>query len=335
MKVAELNKTIGGYRTEQLRRLLVEMYKAMPKRVKEDHGIDDMICSPASKRNNRKSEVVPDIGALASETERFVSNAYNDYYCIPNSVVPKRERSQWRFTVLRLFKNINHAATREANVAKAAELLEKLYVMLCYSCRYTLFSAYDSFQSVGVSQEDFFRAVLRHKRRHENPRDFVRNSIELALKHDLNRYTLYDDLLEAIVAFLDTPDLKEIAIATCDEMWSRASTDNAYPRSASKSYEDRSIEYQRREFLQNLARLGFLCHMALCEYEEAVEYFHKHYVREEPEIALYVLLNMIDRHQQWDLCAKTYEQAIRSKIRPRSELKTRYLEIQERARASA
>src|SRR5206468_39918 len=83
----------------------------------------------------------------------------NDYYCIPNSVVPKRERSQWRFTVLRLFKNINHAATREANVAKAAELLEKLYVMLCYSCRYTLFSAYDSFQSVGVSQEDFFRVV--------------------------------------------------------------------------------------------------------------------------------------------------------------------------------
>ena len=94
MKVAELKKTIGGYRTEQLRRLLVEMYKAMPKRVKEDHGIDDMICSPASKRNNRKSEVAPDIEALASETERFVSNAYNDYYYIPNPAVPKRERSQ-------------------------------------------------------------------------------------------------------------------------------------------------------------------------------------------------------------------------------------------------
>jgi len=201
----------------------------------------------------------------------------------------------------RLFKNINHAATREANVAKAAELLEKLYVMLCYSCRYTLFSAYDSFQSVGVSQEDFFRAVLRHKRRHENPRDFVQNSIELALKHELNRYTLSDDLLEAIVAFLDTPDLKEIAIATCDEMWSRASIEDASPRSASKSYEDRSIEYQRSEFLQNLARLGFLCHMALCEYDEAVEYFHKHYVQEEPEIALYVLLNMIDGYQHWDL----------------------------------
>ena len=118
-------------------------------------------------------------------------------------------------------------------------------------------------------------------------------------------------------------------------MWSCASTDKAMARSAAKSYEDRSIEYQRRQFLQNLARLGFLCHMALCEDDEAVDYFHKHYVGEEPEIALYVLLNMIDRHQQWDLWAKTYEQAIRSGIRPRSQLKTRYLEIQERSRASA
>jgi hypothetical protein len=46
MKGSELKKTIGGYRTEQLRRLLVEMYRAMPKRVKEDHGIDDMIFLP-------------------------------------------------------------------------------------------------------------------------------------------------------------------------------------------------------------------------------------------------------------------------------------------------
>jgi len=50
-----------------------------------------------------KNEVVQDIEALAFETEQFVSNAYSQYYYIPNSVVPKRERPQWRFTVLRFF----------------------------------------------------------------------------------------------------------------------------------------------------------------------------------------------------------------------------------------
>jgi hypothetical protein len=51
-----------------------------------------------------------------------------------------------------------------------------------------------------------------------------------------------------------------------------------------------------------------------------------------PEIALYVLLNMIDGPQQWDLWTKTYQQALRCGIRPRPELKAKYLEIQERAR---
>jgi hypothetical protein len=83
-----------------------------------------------------------------------------------------------------------------------------------------------------------------------------------------------------------------------------------------------------------MARLGFLCHMALCEYDEAVDYFRKHYVGEGREIALYVLLNMIDRHQQWDLWTSTYEQAIRSGIRPRPQLKSRYIEIQERTGVS-
>jgi hypothetical protein len=92
MKVAELKKTIVGYRSQQLRILLVEMYKAMPKHVKEDHGIDDLICNAASKPSKRKSDVVPNIEALAFETERFVSNAYSEYYYIPNSVVPRRER---------------------------------------------------------------------------------------------------------------------------------------------------------------------------------------------------------------------------------------------------
>jgi hypothetical protein len=335
MKVSQLKKTIGGYRAAQLKVLLVEMYKAIPKRVKDDHGIDDLICNPRSKRNDRKGEAVPGIEALAVETEQFISHAYNEYYCIPNSVVPAGKRTQWRFIALRLFKHINHAAAIEANVAKAAALLERLYVMLCYSCRYTLFSGYDSFQSVRIEQVEFFRAVLQLKRRHENPREFVRNSIELALKHDLNRYTVYDDLLETVVLFLDTADLKQIAITTCDEMWNRASSDSSSARFASKSDEDPFAEEQRLEFAQNLARFGFLCHMALCENDEAVDFFRKHYVREEPEIALYILLNMIDRQQCPDLWARTYEQAIRSGIRPRSQLKHRYLEIQENARALA
>src|SRR5690242_20656542 len=104
---------------------------------------------------------------------------------------------------MRIFRIPTHRPLRRTTIypfrtnMKVAELKKTIGGYRTEQLRRLLveISAYDSFQSVGVSQEDFFRAVLRHKRRHENPRDFVRNSIELALKHDLNRYTLYDDVL--------------------------------------------------------------------------------------------------------------------------------------------
>src|SRR5262245_1409719 len=76
MKVTELKKRIGDYKSAQLRVLLVEMYKAMPKRVKADYGIDDLICNPGAKQNNGNNGLVAGIEALASQTEQFVSRAY-------------------------------------------------------------------------------------------------------------------------------------------------------------------------------------------------------------------------------------------------------------------
>ncbi len=161
MKVAELKEKIEPYKAAQLRRLVVEMYKAMPKALKEGHGIDELIGNPMSGRKKQNAEVPPDIGFLSWEGEQFVDDAYNQYYFAPNSVVPKRERPKWRFIALRLFKQLNKAAADPENAAEAAGLLEKLYGMLCYSCDYVLFSAYDPFQSVGIAQSEFLQAALR------------------------------------------------------------------------------------------------------------------------------------------------------------------------------
>ena len=42
---------------------------------------------------------------------------------------------------------------------KAAELLEKLYRMLCYSCCYYLFNTEDPFRSVGIEQTEIYDMV--------------------------------------------------------------------------------------------------------------------------------------------------------------------------------
>ena len=56
-----------------------------------------------------------DLEDIRSETEEFLSDAYNQYYFAPNSVIPKSKRPGWRFIARRLFKELQQAAGNQDN----------------------------------------------------------------------------------------------------------------------------------------------------------------------------------------------------------------------------
>jgi hypothetical protein len=323
MKVAELKLKIKDYKAARLRQLVVEMYKAMPKAVKEDASIDALVENPEGGRRKPETEAL-NVELLRMDVERFLLNAYKQHYCVPNTVVSKRERSKWRFTVIRLFKQLNGAVANSPDTKDAADLLERLYVLLSYSCRYMLFSAYDSFQSTGVGQAEFLQAVLRAKRQVQNPVEFVHDGILLALGHDLNRYTLYEDLMEVFVGHLSTADLKQLAIVACDLIREDV-LKNGLPRIHEGQWHDkRHNKYDMEKMLQNLVKMGFFCHMALCDHHEAVNYFRRYNVEKDPEISLYNLLQLIEGHRKDELWVRTYEEGVKNGLRPREEVKRRY-----------
>lgn len=327
MKIKDLKKEIEDCSGDQLKAIIAEMYKAIPKSAKEENGIDAIILNRGVVQKQPKSSSLPDMDAIRSEMEEFVSNAYNQFYYVPNSVVPKSKRSKWRFTARRLFKELTQIGGEADHASEAAELLQRLYKMLCYSCDYVLFSAYDPFESVGISQSDFFHALLTAKRKVETPRDFVRNSILLVLNNSLNRYTLYEGLLEIVVSFLDTTDLKETAVEICDAIRNEVIHHKSDDQ---KKHSDHLTDYQTNERLQNLATMGWMCFMALGMPNDAVRYFRNHYSEENPEITLYVLLRMIEHYHEWHLWLKTYQEAVGSGIHPREELQRLSKEIQQK-----
>jgi hypothetical protein len=330
MKVAELKEKIQDCPADQLQRIIVEMYKAIPKSVKEGQGIDALILNRGAGQRQPKALKIADIDVIRDELEEFLSNAYAQNYFAPNSIVPKRERPKWRFTARRLFKDLNQLVGEPDHTAEAAELLKKLYVMLCYSCDYVLFSAYDTFESVGVSQSDFFHALLTAKRKVETPRNFIRNSILLVLNNSLNRYTLYEGLMQILLSFLDTTDLKETAVEICDAVRIDVAKHRLDDR---QKHSDDLRDYETKERLQNLAILGWMCFMALSLPNDAVKYFRKHYSEKDPEIALYVLLRKIGHCRCWDLWLKTYQEAVDSGVRPREELQRSFKEIRQKQSA--
>jgi len=81
--------------------------------------------------------------------------------------------------------------------------------------------------------------------------------------------------------------------------------------------------------VNNLAVLGWMCHMALEQPDAATQYFFQYYVEKNPEIALYVLLRMIEQRRSWGLWLQTYGNAVGGGIRPREELQRRLNEIRQ------
>ncbi len=321
MKIAEVRNILKGHSDEQLRLIIAELYKAIPKAIKEDINIDMMINSPDALKGSKEKTVknkTPDIKSLQFETEEFVANAESLCYSIPNRIVPKKERPKWRFVVKRLYKNLSKAADVEANLPLAGKSLEKLYTLLCYSCDYVIFNTYDSFESIGIEQIEFFHKTLSINFRYQNKIDFISNAIELMVKNGLNRYTLYSELMDVILEFLKTTDMRELAIKKCSEMIKEEQ--NTQTKEVSVWQKD----YAKERRINNLTEMGFLCYSQLYEYDNAIIYFKRNYIKEDKEVALYILLGLIYKIKQKEYFLREYEIALEEGVTPRNSLEKMY-----------
>ncbi len=321
MKITELRNIIEKYPADQMKYLIVEMYRALPKSLKDDDGFDKIIRNPDLSGNNQrqvKRVKAPDIDLLEYDVDEFAENAYNQYYFIPNRIVPKQQRSKWRFLVKRFYKDLIAAAGMQENRPLAAELLEKIYNVLCYSCAYVIFSSDDAFESVGIRQPDFFRQILTLKYEFEDKKTFIKNALMLMINTRLNRYTLHSDLMMVILEFLKTPELREMAVSECTDLMKAVKMG---PRSKKESSD---FGDDVEEKINNLAEMGFLCYIYLFEFENAINYFKQHFHNHRPEVKLYILLKWLFKLNHKDWFIKEFENALNSGINPRDEIKRTY-----------
>ncbi len=317
MKVEELKGVIKDLTSEELRVIIIEIYKAIPKRLKEEKSIDFIIQHPqvANIKKEGAKANIPNLAEIEFKAEEFIEYAYKQYYFIPNQYVHKKDRPKWRFIAKQLYKSLIAYSSNKEDLPDATKLLEKLYTMLCYSCSYVLFNCYDPFDSIQITQTDFFETVISLKYRAEKIEQFIEGGIYLMINNSLNRNTLYEDLMEIILKFLKTPDLKDMAIAKCDQI--RKELQDKPPQKGDNIYH---LETK----LQNLAIMGFLCHLSLYQPQEAIDYFKRYYKEKDNEITLYVLLRLLKKMGLNTFWKQEYELAIKNGIKPREALRKEY-----------
>ena len=153
MKVSELREIIKKYNEEDKEKIIVELYKRIPKRTKEDYNIDNYIMNLNVKVEKSDKEFT--IERLEKEVNYFVECAYSDLYVSPNKIISKSERSKWRFKVKNFYKKLNSFLPTTEDGKKATDLLKDLFIILSFGTHYLTFSSWNTFGAIQISQSEF------------------------------------------------------------------------------------------------------------------------------------------------------------------------------------
>lgn len=321
MKIQELRDLIKDYPEDRLRLVITEMYRILPKKTIEAMNIDQLLKEPDTGKARRSAEANKrDFSEVKYDAQQFLNNAREGYYFIPNRVVAKKDRPKWRFVAKRLHKELLDQCQSEENLNESSLLLTAIYNVLCQGCGVYLFSSEDPFASVGIGQQDFYRDVVAVLRKCEATTKWIEKSVRLIIDNDLDRETIHKDLMFVLMEFLNTPPLKEQAIALCHMIGkeTRKTTERS-----------RDAEYILRERNNHLVNLVFLVYKSLGEIEAGITYFKQNYREKDQEVALYCLLKLLEDLGTKDLWLREYEWAQGQGIQPRESLATVYSHLKE------
>lgn len=331
MLIAELRELVKNYKDEDLRLIISEMYKSMPKKLREEKDVDTLLQDLSAYMSIGKIEKVKNrqinINAMQQEIDLFLDYAYKQYYFAPNNVVHKKERPKWRFKVKAYIRDLQEISVDSREGSIATELLLKLYEMLSYACAYYIFNTDNPFRSVGIEQTSLLETVIAIRLDCGINQDKIKSVINLVINNTADRETLHSSLICVLIMNLKSSDSKEMAVEQCKQLIKELQ--KSKQASSKKSWLLDSSDYQREEKINNLVEMVFRINIELCEFDEATRFFNKNYIERNAEITLYVLLKFLWEYELKELWIHEYENALKNGVKPREKLIKIYEYIQE------
>ncbi|WP_088049431.1 hypothetical protein [Virgibacillus dakarensis] len=325
MKVNELRTILKERKKDELAYLIVEMYKQIPKKVREGKELDELIQDPDAFKKARKGtkQYVKnlDFASVEREVRSFIKNAREQNYIAPNRIIPKKERSNWRFTAKRLIEQVMEISNQDKHAKVSTSLMEDLYKLFCYASGHYVFASDEPFYTIKIPQPEFLKRVVMMKKRVDEPKKWIPESLSLMLDYDLDPVEVTASLSEAFFETLDNAPLKEEVVKQADHLLQKKESTRRNVDDFHKTPKD----YDKEFYIDHVVELIFIIQSSLGEYKEAIRYYHKHYSRHDTsEIRLYVLLQMVMRYQRVEDWIREYEKAVKKRIKPRDSLKKAY-----------
>jgi hypothetical protein len=328
MRVNELRTTLDSYDKAALKEIVISLYKMIPKKQKDENSLDELLLSftlEKSKTQNKESKTIS-FEPLKNEIEQFIEYADMQYYLAPNKYVRKQQRSKWRFEVKRFIKELLRAGGE--NSEEAGRLLAEVYVMLSYACAYYIFRTENPFSAIGYQQTDLLQAVLSKLFYGGFDSAAIKRAVFITLDSNVDRETINLELLYVLVAALKTPNTKEMALSQCVAFQKEYDSFQASKKVFRYTFGN---EYRRDEHRNYATDLYLLLKLSLREYDDGIDYFWKHNIKNDKEITLYCLLRLLSEDSLSGLWIREYEKAVANGIQPRDYLQKQYAELKAKA----
>ncbi len=319
MLVNEIKEEIKSYDKKELTKIILELYKKIPKKVKEDYDIDDFIKN--INKDNKVEETKISFKQLQEEIVYFLNCVDAEYYCSPNRVIPKSERSSWRFKVKKFYKELMKIDPTTDNGKVATYLLIELFKRLSTGTNYLLFTSCNTFSALKVSQTDFYDLIIKRIFSNGYTRENIERCVDLLdVYKDPNELSF--SLYYLLISSLKTVDNKEQAI---DALKKKIN----YLRERDLKVKDSTTSYYINEDINYCIISISNIYILLSEVDEAINYFHKNYGEDNKDKKEEKLLEILEENDLIDEWIEEYEKNMK-KIEFSDYLENKYKEFKNR-----
>jgi len=321
MKVQELRNLISLADRELLEKVFVESYKQFSKLQKDevDNLIYGILEGKNVKQKTRVKQKTSSFEELKQEIQEFLENAYAQNYFIPNRIIPKNQRSKWRFLVKGYLKELDKIVPDSTDYFEAVKLLTDLYQLICKACNIYLFSAEDPFRSIGWEQTDFFRLVTKKTLKLSDNRENVLKLFLMATSGGTSMEISYISLEKVLIEELKSDEGKRILL---EEAKKQIEQKNEKLQELTKYRE----QYEIEEEIKHLCDLLLMAAIALGEVKDWISYYFKYYRQPLKEITLFCALGLANSLQDDKAWLLIYEYGMKKKIKPRESVVAEYKE---------
>lgn len=316
MLVKELKDVISKYSKEEKDKIIIELYKRIPKSKKEDYDIDNYILNIKQKEKINKKDEKLSFEVLEKEVNFFLECANNDLYASSNSIVSKTERSKWRFKVKNFCKQLNSFPPDSKEGEKATDLLRDLFILLSHATHYLTFSNWETFRAIQISQSSFLGMIIKRKLQTGVTKENLKYCVKL-LHVKFDPYSYHLDLLCEFISCLKTVDMEYMAIELLKDEVSEML------EKLKKLQKGETKYYRLSEHCNYFIECIFIIYSKLYEVEPGIKYFQKFYIEKDPEVKEYILLDLIESFATISDWLREYERNI-NKIDYREYLQEKY-----------